>query len=88
MRPITATQKTPRPRGTRDTVASWPHDKIDCILRNWDAFERDGQIDECDLRHGAREVIMNMGHAVPLPIVHVMRDVAFECYRRKAIEQR
>lgn len=69
----------------RDAIARWPRERISIILSQWDDFERDGSIGECDLRHAAREMIELVGIS-NASVTTFMRDVAFECYRRLALE--
>lgn len=67
----------------RAAVAEWPIALVNEVLDDWDLFEQEGSIGDCALRCEARAFARPTRAAV----VHVMRDVAFECYRRLAKEK-
>lgn len=49
------------------------------IHDDWEKFESVGEIGDCLLRRSAKEFIKELG--VDLPVVHIMKDIAFENYR-------
>jgi hypothetical protein len=64
----------------RDQIAKWPMERVNIVLAQWDDFERDGAIGDCDLRRAAQD----MNPSATSGVTTMMRDIAFECYRRKA----
>lgn len=71
-------------RSPRELVKDWPTDHVRNVLHNWDAFERDGVIGSCPLRTAASEYLTMVPTA---SVTTAMRDIAFECYRRLAVEK-
>lgn len=67
----------------QELVYSFSQEYVDLIIANYEQFERDGFIGEVPLREEARKVIPRDGSY----IVMMMKDVAFECYRRKSREK-
>ena len=54
------------------------------IARDWEHFEREGAIGDCMLRDCAKQYVNQFPQVARPPIVHVMRDLAFEVYRALA----
>lgn len=69
----------------RSFVASWPMERVNAALADQDAFERDAQIGDCVLRSSANELMKQLN--VGTSITTWMRDIAFECWRRKALSK-
>ena len=67
----------------RKTIAAWPVSVLDKCLQNWDEFERVGSIGECTLRE---EALVLVCRYIELPVTTLMRDIAFEAYRRNAYD--
>lgn len=67
----------------REIVASLSQSQVSQLISDYVRFERDGYIDDCQLRLCAQRYIEGLG--VRINVAMIMLDLAFECYRRVAI---
>lgn len=71
----------------RQTVALWSDEMLERVIDDWHRFEQDGAIGDCSLRHAARIEVAALG-APSFGVTTMMRDIAFEVFRRIAMERR
>lgn len=66
-------------------VAQLSRDEMLQMIRDYAELEREGAVGECTLRTFAREIRQRNGDS-SIGIVLLMRDIAFEIFRRLAME--
>lgn len=77
---MTAAYLTPR-----EFVGSLPREQLILICRDYERLERDGHLGATVLlRSIAQQYVAQFPRVARLPIVSVMRDFAYEAYRRLA----
>lgn len=69
----------------RMDVAELSREQMLQMVRDYNELEREGAVGECALRSFAREIRERSGGS-SIGIVMLMRDIAFEIFRRFAME--
>lgn len=64
----------------REFVAEFTHEQCREIIANYEQFERDGMIGDCEIRRRADEYIRGLGGY--LSVVWFMKEIAFEVLLR------
>ena len=70
----------------REVVGAWPAEAVDSAVADYERLEIDGAIGDCHLRRSATQIMDRLG-ANRTSVTSWMRDIAFECWRRKALSK-